>query len=330
MHPELTTYIQTQLALGISQDIIINDLSAQGGWPLADIEAAFAGISPFGAAPASPQAILQMAMPESIKYFIGLMGLSFVFVGTILFALFGMGAAHEFSNSFSEVGFAPVLLIVLQGACVYQITFVRNDRAKIQLVLLFLCGLFIFGTGFIYGTDSLVRALLPLIPLITQLLAFHYLFSASANEWFGGAKATRQLQESRENSKWAKFIPGTNRNTLMGALALFIFVDTPILFAAPDLAAFWFEMLAVLVVFYGFYCYENYTARHFKLSESKLDVWVVSLVSLRNMVVILNFIPFIQILGIACIIFGGVPFLVAYAALIYFRYRAVPASAESV
>ena len=190
--------------------------------------------------------------------------------------------------------------------------------------------MFIFGTGFIYVTDSLVRALLPLIPLITQLLAFHYLFSASANEWFGGAKATRQLQESRENSKWAKFIPGTNRNTLMGALALFIFVDTPILFAAPDLAAFWFEMLAVLVVFYGFYCYENYTARHFKLSESKLDVWVESLVSLRNMVVILNFIPFIQILGIACIIFGGVPFLVAYAALIYFRYRAVPASAESV
>ena len=124
MHPELTTYIQTQLALGISQDIIINDLSAQGGWPLADIEAAFAAIPSVGAmtVPSEPSEryVAPVNMPVSIKYFEWLMYGSFLAsVGFSIFQFISTG--YELYLLGAMV--VPIFWTLIKFICVYRIVY---------------------------------------------------------------------------------------------------------------------------------------------------------------------------------------------------------------
>lgn len=127
-------------------------------------------------------------------------------------------------------------------------------------------------------------------------------------------------QATTENRTWTKRIPKSNQVTMVVSLALVFGLDLFILITNPGLFAFWAIMLAVLGVFAVFYYLENYVyAKKFANSNSKIDYWILSLVGLRNLVVVLNFIPLIQILGMAAGAFAAVPYLIIYATLMYYR-----------
>ncbi len=86
---------------------------------------------------------------------------------------------------------------------------------------------------------------------------------------------------------------------------IFVFgLDLLILISSPSLALFWYMMLGVLAVFAIFYCLENFVFRkQFAGTTSHLDKWITLVIILRNIVFLLNFVPFIQLLGIALL--GG-------------------------
>ncbi len=126
------------------------------------------------------------------------------------------------------------------------------------------------------------------------------------------------------NKIWSKRIPGSNKIAMVVSLILFLVVDLYILITLPELLVFWLAMLAVMVIFCAFYYYENNKlAPKFLYSQSKLDYWILTLAGLRNLVFILNFIPFIQLLGGAALIFGGIPYLIVYFILIHLRSKVV-------
>lgn len=127
-------------------------------------------------------------------------------------------------------------------------------------------------------------------------------------------------QTITENKTWAKRIPRSNQVTMVVSLALVFGLDLFILITNPGLFAFWVIMLAIFGVFAIFYYLENYVyAKKFANSSSKIDYWILSLVGLRNFIVVLNFIPLIQLLGMALGAFAAVPYLIVYATLMYYR-----------
>lgn len=122
-----------------------------------------------------------------------------------------------------------------------------------------------------------------------------------------------------DNKKWTKIVPWLNVGFMVVSALLVFGLDLMILILSGGLLApFFFIMLVVLTIFTTFFFYENRTLkRKFANSDSKLDSWFVALVVLRDLVFVLNFIPFIQILGGVALIFGGIPYLIVY----YFMLR---------
>lgn len=331
MHPELTTYIQTQLALGISQDIIINDLSAQGGWPLADIEAAFAAIPSVGAmtVPSEPseQYVAPVNMPVSIKYFEWLMYGSFLAsVGFSIFQFISTG--YELYLLGAMV--VPIFWTLIKFICVYRIVYKRTEWARVVLTILFAFNIFsIFGIVVYFLTNPIL--LLSVIPVILEIFALYYLFTKSSTEWLTPDLLKSGLSSSNyttENKKWTKIIPTTNHIFMVISVLLVFGLDLVILFSSPELAPFFIEMLVVFAIFVMFYVYELSTLKKkFSNSESRSDTWFVALVIIRNVVFVLNFIPFIQILGGIALIFGGIPYIGIYFFLLRRRKEVLAVTA---
>jgi len=105
-------------------------------------------------------------------------------------------------------------------------------------------------------------------------------------------------------SMWAKGIPRTNNVFMVISLVLVFGLDLLIIISSPDLRPFWYMMLGVLAVFALFYCLENFVFRkRFANTTSSLDKWISMIIVIRNLIFLLNFIPFIQLLGFALL--GG-------------------------
>jgi len=105
-------------------------------------------------------------------------------------------------------------------------------------------------------------------------------------------------------SIWAKGIPRTNNVFMVISLLLVFGLDLFIIISSPDLRPFWYIMLGVLAVFAIFYCLENFVFRkRFANSTSSVDKWISMIIVIRNLIFLLNFIPFIQLLGLALL--GG-------------------------
>ena len=101
-------------------------------------------------------------------------------------------------------------------------------------------------------------------------------------------------------SLWAKGIPRTNKVFMIISLVLVFGLDFFIAISSPDLRSFWYMMLAVFAVFAVFFCLENFIFRKkFANTTSSLDKWISMIIVIRNLVFLLNFIPFIQLLGLA-------------------------------
>lgn len=125
-----------------------------------------------------------------------------------------------------------------------------------------------------------------------------------------------------ENKIWSKGIPRTNIGFLVISLLLVFGLDLTILVRSPGLAPFYIEMLAVLVIFGIFFYRENRILnKRFAHSRSTLDAWITTLVVIRNIVFVLNFIPFIQIGGAVVLVFGGIPYLIVYFVLLSKRSK---------
>lgn len=103
-------------------------------------------------------------------------------------------------------------------------------------------------------------------------------------------------------SLWAKAIPRTNWTSMVLSLLLVFGLDLFIIITDHSLRSYWYIMLGVFAAFAVFFCLENFVFRNrFAGTTSALDKWIYSIIILRNSVFLLNFIPFIQILGLILI-----------------------------
>ena len=81
--------------------------------------------------------------------------------------------------------------------------------------------------------------------------------------------------------------------------------------------------------FVAFSAFENfYLRRVFSNSHSSLDGWISALIVIRNVIVLLNFIPFIQILGMMLGMYAVWVYVPLYAILIGIRYARTKHSAQ--
>lgn len=145
-----------------------------------------------------------------------------------------------------------------------------------------------------------------------------------------GHGAGIHTEESAENKIWTKRISSSNKFTLYLSLPLVFGLDLWILYTAPSLFAFWAMMFGVFVGFCVFFYFENYYLRQkFQHTKSTLDYSIFTLVSIRNLVVIISCIPVIQLVGLAILAYGGIPYLVIYALLVYFRFKKLSAETSN-
>ena len=124
------------------------------------------------------------------------------------------------------------------------------------------------------------------------------------------------------NTIWKRKIPWNNMSSMAIFLLLVFGLDLFIVISSPDLIFFWYIMLAVLGGFLIFFFLENLLfIKKFADHKSKLDLWIFLIIIVRNFIFLLNFIPFIQVLGLILLPFIFVPVcLVLYTILIICRF----------
>lgn len=125
-----------------------------------------------------------------------------------------------------------------------------------------------------------------------------------------------------QSTIWSAFIPRINKIFLALSLLLVFGLDLIILISSFSLVGFWLEMLAVFGVFLLLFYLENKVfSKKFMNTKTSLDPFIYVLIVLRNIVILLNFIPFIQLLGMGIGMFAGIPHLLIYSLLIWLRYK---------
>lgn len=133
-----------------------------------------------------------------------------------------------------------------------------------------------------------------------------------------------------ENKYWLKWIPAVNRLFLLGVLVLMFVVNVFVLITDSlglgfeTMIFFYGIMLVPTAVFVSFYFYEESTlAERYQTSNSKLDPWLLVLILIRNIAFLASVIPFVQILGMIALIFGGIPYLIIYFFMLSSRNKLV-------
>ena len=99
-------------------------------------------------------------------------------------------------------------------------------------------------------------------------------------------------------------------------------LDLSIAVSSPELRPFLYIMLGVLAVFATFFYLENFIFRKkFANTPSSLDKWISTIIVIRNIIFLLNFIPLIQLLGLAGLVYIGWLIGLIYLGLIIGRYH---------
>lgn len=127
-----------------------------------------------------------------------------------------------------------------------------------------------------------------------------------------------------QSTIWSAFIPRINKIFLVLSLVFVFGIDLTILISSSfSLIGFWLEMLLVFGVFLPFFCFENFIlSKKFAGTKSRLDLYIAVGVVFRNLAIFLNFIPFIQLIGVLILGFAGIPYLIIYLVLLWFRSKA--------
>ncbi|OGG50817.1 hypothetical protein A2704_06485 [Candidatus Kaiserbacteria bacterium RIFCSPHIGHO2_01_FULL_54_36b] len=324
-------YIRNQLAAGIARVDIekalrINGLSDQ------DIAEGFTAVETTSPHPESQSAAMPAPQPAavpaqvtsrpvSIKYFELLMYLSMaVSLATTLYLYIGQIASLDMAIVLA----VPALMIAGRLLLVWLAAHRRVRWARVTLLAFFLYNIFgILGivSAFFYNPLS---AVLSTLPILLEAAALYFAFSSASNLWYDPAGQTSLGAASvpGKSRVWTAVIPGINISFLAGYLGLLLGIDYPILQAQPELARFWYIMLAVFAIFAVFFLLETFIFRQkFATTRSGSDGGVVTIVVIRNIIFLLNFIPGIQLIGMAALPTVGSVLLIAYIGLIVRRSR---------
>jgi hypothetical protein len=342
INQQLLDYIRQQLAGGVSKEDTVKALLASN-WSVQDVNEAFSILektlsTPVVPAPISPASAPTVAQsnvvsegtllkPPNITFFELLMYASIIVSIALPFLQYGQYITSQyFSISMLYVLLIPLALVIGRLVLVFLAAHRRMNWARMVLVALFLThfmGLLGIVSAFF---SNPILALSALAPILLEAAAFGFAFSRSANHWFDptGLATNGPLSLGVENTTWSKGIPRTNIGFLIISLLLVFGLDLTILVGSPELAPFYIEMLVVLVIFGVFFYRENRILnKRFAHSRSTLDAWITTLVVIRNIVFVLNFIPLIQIGGAAALVFGGIPYLIIYSILLSKRSKIV-------
>lgn len=343
INQQLLDYIRQQLAGGVSKEDTVKALLSNG-WAVQDINSSFAIIekaipatmvpAPVSYAPApaatQPSTFLEETVPKpaSVRIFEVLIYISIIVSTTMPFLKYGQlfTSQYQYLSAYMVimVFLLPASLIIGRLVLVFFAARRRANWARIVLLVLFLTNFIgLLSIVSIFSSNPML-ALLSLSPILLEAAAFGFAFSRSANRWFepAGYVASSPLDTGVENTTWSKGIPRTNIGFMIVSLLLVFGLDLVILINEMDLLPFWLAMLVVLAVFGVFFYRENRVLnRRFVNSRSTLDKWIVTLVVIRNIIFVLNFIPFIQIGGAMILVFGGIPYLIVYFILLSKRSK---------
>jgi hypothetical protein len=263
--------------------------------------------------------------PKTIKYFEWLMYTSFVASAVIWIFQF---VSTRFQIYMLTAMAIPIIAIVLKFFCVQKVVYYRAEWARIVLVVLLALNVFsIFGL-FIYAFSNPIF-LVTALPLVLEIAAIYFVFNTTSNAWLTTPTSPQEnASYAIDNKKWTRVIPSINiRSTTVAAcifLIAFFSFGGPSIFEDSTMGFFAMIMLVVIVVLGSINYFESsLLAKKYSHSTSKLDTWFVTLTILRNIVFILNVIPFIQILGMISLVFGGIPYLITYYFMIRARNKSV-------
>ena len=167
-------------------------------------------------------------------------------------------------------------------------------------------------------------ALLSLPSIALEIAALCFAFSSTSNQWFTPQDFTPAIPgQAVDNPIWRKRIPAANKGFMVVSLFLVFGLDLFILFGSQlSLLPFWIEMVGVLGIFGIFFYLENFSfKKRFENSRSTLDTWISVAIVIRNIAFVLNFIPYIQLLGGVSLVVGGIPYLIIYSVLLNKRSK---------
>ena len=332
---ELIDYVKTQLSAGISREKITSDLLDQGGWTTEQINEAFQASQQ--SVPAQmPQQDTSFEMtqaPRNIKYFEWLMYASFAI--SIVVGLVQLGSNIELAIILSAS-----ISYLIRLAFVYLIVYKRIAWPRMVLAVMLALGSLSIITalaGFLNEFRLLNLALMA--PILLEVVAIYYAFTKESSEWLANNKTIKVTDSegnvvnipapgTKKGNIWNKAIPRSNWIAAMVASGLFLFSVFGIgggldVFNDSMLGEFALMMLWTMIGFGVFVLLENFVFRASLKDRpsSGLDPWIMMLIGARNVVTILSVIPLIQLLGMAAIVFGGIPWLIAYFILMIIRFR---------
>lgn len=100
------------------------------------------------------------------------------------------------------------------------------------------------------------------------------------------------------NNFWSKYINLLNYITLAICLGFLFIIDIPILNQRPELASFFYYMVVSTIIFIGCLLFERRASKRLRhVQQTQIDATIFVLAILRNIIFILNVIPFIQLIG---------------------------------
>lgn len=137
--------------------------------------------------------------------------------------------------------------------------------------------------------------------------------SKPSNYWFRNSDSSVVLVNGKPTSKvWKKQIPILNKSFLIISSILVFGLDLLIVIGLPSLMFFWIMMLVVFVIFVLFYALESFLKSKYSDTWSDVDNKFFAIILFRNIIFILCFIPYIQILGMLGLFVYAIPFMIMY------------------
>lgn len=272
--------------------------------------------------PVNAQENAAMTMPNQIKWFEIFM---YVSIGLSFLTSFSMlGLPRSSGLIGSGVDLINFSYAIVKIVLVFLTVRKRMNWARITLTALIVIDIVNSLAGLAFS--SLYINFMYIIPLmllnVIQVIGLFLVYSSVSNQWFSQSIPTRAGLPAISRL-WLKGIPTINIVFMVVSVALVFVLDLIIMISSPELAPFWIGMLIVFLVFLVFFYLENFVfKKRYSQSSSNLDTPIVVLIVIRNIVFVLNFIPYIQIAGAVIAIFGIIPCVIIYSILLSKRGKA--------
>lgn len=119
------------------------------------------------------------------------------------------------------------------------------------------------------------------------------------------------------NTVWSKNVPAVNRNSIKICLGFLLTVDLYLVATNPGLIIFYLLMLVAFVVLVVFTGFESTLSKKLGTSPSLWrDNTLLTLIYFRNIILIANVIPLIQLLGMLGAVYLGPVIIIVYGCVL--------------